>query len=617
MSRTRWIPLAVIALLVAGAVAAYILRRQSLPADVADAPPESAVAVELPQPPPLTTDYVGSSACATCHPKIAEAYRTHSMSRSMASVEAASPLEDYGSVATFSPDGQHQYRVEKTDGGILHHERFADSQGEPLYDQAVRVDYAMGSGVHGRSYLIDRGGTMTMSPITWYSGAKRWNLSPGYSLPVHPRFDRQIKDGCLDCHVGRVNAVRGHDQHVANPPFLELSIGCERCHGPGGEHVKFHQSAPAGGVAGKADPIINPAKLEPARREDVCAQCHLQGHGRIPHYGTEVGDYRPGQRLEETCVIFVEGTRTSAEGTRAVSQVEQMRASTCFQQSQGKFGCISCHDPHSLPAEEEKVTFYRLKCLECHTDRGCKLPESKRQAPPANDSCMHCHMPKLGASDVPHTAQTDHRVLRKPGVEHTPPGRGLPEIFDHADKRLPELTVQRARGIWLAEQGEAQSNPRFAMEATRLLAVVVEHLPRDADTLEALGTAAAMEGRFEDSLTWWKRALEVEPNRESVLRPTAMILMNSARSAEALTYLERFLKEQPDNASMWGRCSQLLGQAQRWREAIAAGKKAESLDPSQARIYQWLSHACGQAGDEAQSRHYQALHERMRAAGRR
>src|SRR5207245_2398850 len=121
---------------------------------------------------------------------------------------------------------------------------------------------------------------------------------------------------------------------------------------------------------------------------------------------------------------------------KAVGQVEQMYASKCFRMTKGKWveetdasgkktrrrqdlGCISCHDPHKLPDEKDRISFYRDRCLKCHDERpspggrpACSFPFQQRQA--KQDSCMACHMPRLSSRDVVHTAITDHRLHKRP-----------------------------------------------------------------------------------------------------------------------------------------------------------------------------------------------------------
>ena len=91
-------------------------------------------------------------------------------------------------------------------------------------------------------------------------------------------------------------------------------------------------------------------------------------------------------------------------------QVEQLESSRCFRTSQGELGCISCHDPHRLPAPSIKAAYFRERCLECHEKKGCALPLAERQARGRGEDCIACHMPRSNTTIVPHVAATDHRI---------------------------------------------------------------------------------------------------------------------------------------------------------------------------------------------------------------
>ena len=54
---------------------------------------------------------------------------------------------------------------------------------------------------------------------------------------------------------------------VKTHAVTEWNVGCERCHGPGGDHVRQPTSRS----------IVNPAKLDFVRPNDTCIQCHSQG----------------------------------------------------------------------------------------------------------------------------------------------------------------------------------------------------------------------------------------------------------------------------------------------------------------------------------------------------
>ncbi len=67
------------------------------------------------------------------------------------------------------------------------------------------------------------------------------------------------------------------------PPFLEMQIGCERCHGPGKQHVEKMDAGDFDEDSETAEDllIVNPAHLDRHLADDVCYQCHMDGKRRI------------------------------------------------------------------------------------------------------------------------------------------------------------------------------------------------------------------------------------------------------------------------------------------------------------------------------------------------
>ena len=147
-------------------------------------------------------------------------------------------------------------------------------------------------GIKGRHIFI--GKAMNFSncqfPIgrSWANGS----IVPGY-LDGTANFDRPVIPRCVECHAT-------YFQTLAPSPLMNrydkadfiLGISCERCHGPGEEHVA-RQRGQSAAAAGEA--ITNPAKLSRDRRVDVCAQCH----GGLGEEIAPAFSFRPGQPLAE------------------------------------------------------------------------------------------------------------------------------------------------------------------------------------------------------------------------------------------------------------------------------------------------------------------------------
>ena len=558
---------------------------------------------------PVDEGFVGSLSCADCHREIWERYQRHPMAHSLQPVLEASPVEDYADQVTFRFPESRQYSVERLPDRVLHHEIMTDDKGEVVYDQAVEVQYTLGSGKRGRSYLSDRGGLLYLSPIAWYSTAKKWDAAPEYPPLTHPRFGRRATDKCLSCHAGRLSYDRSLPDRYGQPTFLEASIGCERCHGPGAGHVRIQASENKPASTGE---IVNPARLGVAARADICNQCHLQDDVRILRNGRSNHDFRPGQRLEDVWAVFI-GTSQAPTGdtARAVNQVHQMRASVCYQNSAGRLECISCHDPHGIPDEASRADFYNARCLNCHREKGCSLPAAERVAPAVAGSCIACHMPPLTASNIPHTSQTDHRIVRPLNAPLARPHREL-QLFDGSETRLPPDEVERARG--LVELMDPVNRPD-ADAVARLLASlspIASRFPDDVDVLEALGILSMYQNRPDEAERHWRQALQSRPLHEGILSHLAAVQgqLNNTRAALATT--RQLVRADAWQAESHFQLAQLLEESGDLSGAITAVEAALKINPTLVPLREWLAWAYRQSGRFSDALHQERLVKRMR-----
>lgn len=551
------------------------------------------------KPAPATQGYVGSQACRECHKEVYDEYQGHPMAQSLFAVADAPELEKYDDNPSFTTSARRKYSIEKSEDGVLHREVALSEEGDAVYDQGVEIHYAMGSGRRGRSYVINRDGWLYMSPVAWYSEANRWDLAPGYSPGNHSRFSRQALDRCVQCHAGRMSYRENAEVYGVNgsqystSPFIEATIGCERCHGPGDSHIKHRRAGK--GTAG--DPVVNPEKLPGAKREAVCNQCHLQGEYQILRYGRKHSDFRPGQNLGENWSIFIKSEDSGP--TEAVSHMEQMQRSVCFQKSAGRLGCISCHDAHSIPHEREKVSIYASRCMKCHEEQGCSLPAADQQREPARGSCIACHMPRFSASDVPHTAQTDHRVLRAPADNSPQPeSNEAPSLrlYDADAVQLTKLEQDRAQGLILANRAESYRNPDLAIQAEKLLLPFNRVVDDDLLTLDGLASCCVLQGRPEEAISYWERALGLAPRDLQ----TIYSLMAFSEGSDAARYAERYLAVNPWNPKVHLQVSRSLAARGDRLLAIDVAERAQALDPSNFECYGWLIQLHRQGGDSDQ-----------------
>jgi Flp pilus assembly protein TadD len=552
----------------------------------------------------LGIKYVGDAACARCHAEITESYRRHPMGRSLA------PIGDDPVTRGVVGDGRPlfesqglQYSIEKRNGHVFHQESRRDASGRIVTRNEVEVQFVLGSASHGTSYLIDHDGYLSESPITWYSQKQRWDISPGFETANY-HFDRPIRPGCLYCHANRVEAIAGAINHFQKPIFEGHAIGCERCHGPG----ELHSARPEV-TAGVDLTIVNPANLEPSLRDAVCKQCHLIGNYRVVRAGRREEDYRPGLPFQEFWTVLVQPADQA--DSRFVGQFEQMHESQCFIASSGRLGCISCHDPHKLPASDERSAYYRSRCLECHGDRGCSLPAKVRLAQSRDDDCTRCHMPPNSTSDITHAATADHRILRhqkgndasgnQPGNLHRPWRRPVP--FDRAPTDAEDQAELR-RDIGVAVCRDGENGASFALP---LLEATVAARPDDMTAWEAKAFALDRLGRYDESMASFRVALANEPTREFALVGAAYLSVKMERRRNAADLWRRAIAVNPWRSDYHAELALVDYYMGNWRAAADACREALRLNPSWVKVRKWLARCYHQLGDSDAARKEEAI----------
>ncbi|MEO8630018.1 MAG: c-type cytochrome [Betaproteobacteria bacterium] len=205
-------------------------------------------------------------------------------------------------------------------------------------------------------------------------------------------FQRPTGPLCDGCHSVNYD--------VASHKSTEWNVGCERCHGPGSEHVA-HQGRPN---------IVNPAKLYYVQANDVCIQCHSQGqplHNPIQgqYYDWPVGFHIGGElshfwKLEEhklgetTFTHYADGTahKNRMQGNDFVKSLMYTRGVTCF----------SCYDAHGTQNDALLWKPAKVICLDCHGPNAPNGPHAPtieqhthHKAGSAGNECVACHMPKI------------------------------------------------------------------------------------------------------------------------------------------------------------------------------------------------------------------------------
>ena len=475
-----------------------------------------------------------------------------------------------------------------------------DRPDDPTMRGTRRLQYFVGSGHRGRTYLFSLDDFFFESPINWYAQKKVWDTAPAFQQAQSMPMNLPAFPGCLNCHTSASHApIAGTENKYATPLFAHDGITCERCHGENATHIATGKGA-----------IVNPSKLAPARRDDVCMQCHLEGNVAIEQPHRKLADYRAGQNLGDDVHYFVYQDQESQQ-IPALGQSEALWQSVCKRQSGDKMTCTTCHDPHSTPAPELRVAFYRGKCLTCHGDAFAAQHHAEQP------DCTSCHMPRTNTSNIAHTQATDHRILKLPMMPlqslqtgaaarlvrfppqsqpsqaqtqaSTAPSASVGDAAIAAIQSAPQAAIAPApagdsRDLALAWEAIAQEgHSSAAIEAERYLnQAALEHpddpvlldslafiaqrrgdaakarelyehaLASDPTLIDAaanLGVIEARAGHLDRAVTLWQGAFDRAPGRSAIGMNLAHISCDSGQFDKARAYVARVLQFNPDSPS--------------------------------------------------------------------
>ena len=453
--------------------------------------------------PPQNTEagrrYIGSAVCASCHSKIYSSFRQTSMGRSMLPGDANSLASMLPVPATvYDKDSNQYFDVMRRDGELFQSQYALNADGKELFRQTWKVDYDIGAGANGFGFLIQRDHYLFEAPLAYYTKTHSWGFAPGFEVQ-NRGFTRPILGRCIICHSGRPNPVVGQVGLYKDPPFDELAVGCENCHGPGESHVTERAQELMMDVAPPADAdpsIVNPARLSGWLADNICMRCHQGQDVRVEVPGKNIQDFRPGMPLGNYVSIFKIAPEAGASPSALpLEHYFGMTLSKCYRASRN-LHCVTCHDPHVESSSPTAFANYRSKCLGCHTEQSCRLERGKRLATNPPDDCLACHMPKSTVTTIAHAALTDHSIPAQ--------ANSAPHPFDQSrDNQKSELLVlsapadewkqlQSVPPVILLEAYDSlvrEGHHEFDPPLTHLLQQVTSSTPSDPAILRVLARA--------------------------------------------------------------------------------------------------------------------------------
>lgn len=391
MKRTRILIPAITGLCLAAVAVSFVFRPGTTPDP---AVPDGSSTGSQPAESSNMASFVGHQQCADCHFEIHESHVQTPHARTLtttASSSAAQSLCD-AVIAAGADYGTYHYQCDQ--------EGLMAELPDTFPGRMFPLEYAFGSGEHAVTFLTlldDHGETVGIEHrMSWFQTKDGVSQTPGHARLSPTRdvelFGKIIRGDdlkrCVSCHVttGKVVGTNIHD--------FTPAIHCERCHGPGAEHVA---AASDGSLADLSTTIRSGWSADAEIK--LCGECHRTpadiSSERLKRYPNSVVRFQPVGLLQ----------------------------SRCYLESNNTLSCTSCHNPHE-GVHSRSLELQNQTCRDCHQDPASQTLCGSGQT----NNCIDCHMPAIelvdGISFRDHwiRVRSDDESVRQSTAEDSPHG---------------------------------------------------------------------------------------------------------------------------------------------------------------------------------------------------
>jgi predicted CXXCH cytochrome family protein len=475
---------------------------------------------------------------------------------------------------------------------------------------AARVVLSTGSH-HMQTYWVRRprasaaplppdDGSLVQVPWVWLVDEGRWVPNQDSFLAPPSRSIGGVarwNDNCSQCHsVGTEPRPRPGTGFATRS--AELGIACEACHGTAKRHVGHYRSPLRRylrylRLARGDDPpdatIVNPAKLDPARTNEACGQCHsfgvwadeeaylargysfmpgddLRAHRRVFVYEEDAEEPLVRDMLEADSLAL--RSRFWPDGTSRVAGREYNALIASTHNDRSDLTCLSCHSLHGYEATDAQLlpgSDGDRACLGCHDEYAeatRAAGHARHEIGSSGSACMNCHMPRTTYGLF--QAMRSHRI-DSPTVSGLA-GGGRPNACNlcHLDRTL-EWAALRLED-WYGRPPPALDAEERAVAAGPLWALRGDAAIR-AITAWHMGWDAAREASGE---TWTAPYLA-----QLLTDPYAATRLVAYRSLQTLPAFADFTYDYVGSATLRGGLADEA--VRRWERAGAAAAGAPEL----------------------------------------
>lgn len=479
--------------------------------------------------------YVGSAACAKCHPGEhaswhSSFHRTMTQPATRATLLARFErveLDFFGEPVRLQWRGERLWVELRPQRGAARIER-----------EVVQL-----TGSHHAQVLWYATGNqreLGIVPMVWRVAEERWLPFPAvFLLPPEVReapLPGTWNGNCNGCHA--THSMPRLDTGRVDTAATEFGIACEACHGPGEAHVRANvDPLRRYGLhlgTGRDPTIAEPTRMPSSRSSEVCGQCHSVSIVRQQHFDAwrEQGSpFRPGQVLDDSQLVVSRDAARAPELRRKLEQDPKffehtfwndglprvtgrefhgLVASPCHANAAPgdarAMTCASCHDLHQDEGDARDARSWarsQLKpgadgdaaCTQCHPqyrEPAARAAHTHHAPDSVGSACLDCHMPRTSYGLL--TTMRSHFVESPSVASELRTGRPNACNLCHLDRSLQ--WTQDAMAKWYGtpaaaldeEQRTIAAGPRWLLTGDAGLRALAASSAGRAESQKASGS---------------------------------------------------------------------------------------------------------------------------------
>ena len=325
----------------------------------------------------VTSGFVGSKNCASCHEEQYENWKSSHHAKAMNIADSTTVLANFNNVTFTHKNVTSTFFKNGND-------YFVNTEGPDGKYNDYKIEYTFGHTPLQQYIVKFPDGAYQCLLTAWDSVTQKWfHLQPDLEIK-HDEWLHWTKGSmrwnsmCADCHSTNLQKNFDSEINTYNTKYSEINVSCEACHGPAQDHVNFYESS----SKGTPPKMYIGDTLVPKELVDKCARCHSRRSQITKEFnfkGSFFDHYFPSLLVDR--VYELDGQIKDEDyvyGSFIQSKMYHNNVS-----------CNNCHDVHSLKLKKEG----NMLCLSCHLPKYDSYSHHFHEINTEGAQCINCHMP--------------------------------------------------------------------------------------------------------------------------------------------------------------------------------------------------------------------------------